>query len=231
MLKRIANWSRRLRYPRIVIFGQYKTGTTDFFYLIRNSLKKPPRELFESTLWEPLADDHNRPLLAKVMVPPGPPFAQNTIEYEAGVQTFRTFDRQIYLLRDPRDWLVSGIMFLPQAYTPFYRDRYAVDKLLALLRNKEHDSRSVPMLDLLAVILEPGGQTVNDWLPSLITNHYDRLFRFEDGLGSHLRLRYEDFVSGRVEAAEHYLGFRLNGSSKPTLMFPEHWTPAYGSVG
>ena len=92
--------------PRIAIFGQYKTGTTGLYYKIKNSLPASVRTLFEPQRFTTHPDDATRPILAKVIL--GVSGAPNPIDYDS----FLHFDRKVYLIRDPRDWTVSGLLFM-----------------------------------------------------------------------------------------------------------------------
>jgi hypothetical protein len=163
-----------------------------------------------------MEEDMRRPVLAKVIVPGS---GSAPAAADGGFATFRTFDKALYLLRDPRDWMISGVLFLTQEYQPFLLNEHAVSDLMGLLRRKEAAPASVPLLDILSAVLAPSGMTAEAWLPPFLADYYERLFRFENSLESHLCWRYEDFVANRNRSVERHLGFRLDGDANAAGRF------------
>ncbi|NCC52646.1 MAG: hypothetical protein EOM20_15705 [Spartobacteria bacterium] len=194
---------------RIVIFGQYKTGTTALFYKIRNSLPPTTRILFEPREFMPEPGDESRAVLAKVIL--GDPACEpDPVRYP----TFSDFTKKIYIVRDPRDWLVSGTLFLVQQESAIYNDDALLDTVFELLEQKERAPRRVSICRLLDKILTvlPGYslKTTTEW----ITCQHRWLWDFEEGLSDHFVLSYEDFVDGRLDALQAYLGVPLTGRAE-----------------
>lgn len=194
---------------RIVVFGQYKTGTTAVFSKIKNSLPTDTRTLFEPSCYVPERDNTERCTLAKTILKL--PDDGYPVDYSG----FLDFDRQIVLVRDPRDWLVSITLFLTQEKTSIYRDPNAVNFVMDYLRGKEADAKALPLRALLeyilrappAVSLEDAAsrsQALNNWCIEFTSKLHDAFV-----------LRYEDFVDGRLGALEGYLGLSLSGSGEP----------------
>jgi hypothetical protein len=188
----------------IAILGQYKSGTTGLFYKIKNSLPLPVRTLFEPYEYVPEPEDTRRGVLAKVIL--GLVDGAEAVRYD----TFLGFDKKLYLVRDPRDWLVSGTLFLMQE---IHEDRQ-LNPIMALLRRKEADPRNVSLLEIFDRILraKPGrslAQTMQ-WM----TRQVQWLPEFESRLDDYCRIKYEDFVDGRIQEMEDYLGIPLLGSAE-----------------
>jgi len=192
---------------RIAIYGQYKTGTTALYYLIKNSLSADPRALFEPREYLQESGDEFRDIVAKVIL--GVPYCEaEPVRYE----TFRDFARQIYVVRDPRDWLVSGTLFLIQQESAVYDDDELLSTVFDLLVQKERHPLQVSICRILEKILTalPGFslKTTTEW----ITGQHRWLFDFEDRLPDCFLLRYEDFVDRQLFELQEYLGFALTGS-------------------
>ncbi|MGH7821359.1 MAG: hypothetical protein ACREQ9_16460 [Candidatus Binatia bacterium] len=189
---------------KIAILGQYKSGTTGLFYKIKNSLSAPIRTLFEPDEYLPEPEDARRWVLAKVIL--GLADGKEAVRYDS----FLGFDKKLYLVRDPRDWLVSGTLFLIHRVP----DGRGLDRILALLRQKERDPRSLSLLEIFDCILQanPGpslAETIQ-WM----TRQYEWLPRFEARLADYHRIKYEDFVDRRLAGMESYLGLSLSGNAE-----------------
>lgn len=193
---------------KIVIFGPYKTGTTGLFYKIANSLPEAPRVFFEKPAYVPEAGDGQRWVLAKTILwyDDGPP----PVRYD----TFMGFDKKIYLVRDPRDWIVSGTLFFIQQEPSLYDSDANMAEILNLLRRKVRRPLSLPLNALLERIMGLSEAHDFDAIVEWIRKQYAWLPSFEAGLEGYCRLRYEDFVDGRLTRLEQYLGFPLAGDAR-----------------
>jgi hypothetical protein len=200
--------------PRgIAILGMYKSGTTALFYRIKNSLAGDVRTLFEPDRYEPEPADLHRWVLAKVIL--GAPEPGHDVRYE----TFRGFGKQLLLVRDPRDWLVSGTLFLIQQDAHLYGDDDKLRRVLDALEQKERDPASLSLTRLLEQIVsaDPGRSLSRtlEWM----ARQFRWVIEFDAGLRDHHRIAYEDLVGGRLRALEDYLGFALPGAAE---VAPEH---------
>ncbi len=187
---------------KIVIFGQYKTGTTAFFYKIRNSIPSNTRTLFEAQEYVPEKEDAYRWILAKVIL--GIPDGSAPIKYD----TFMGFGKKIYIVRDPRDWLISGILFSVQQIPSLYEDA-KLAQIMRLLKQKEKDPRSQSVIRLLEQILQAVPDQSLESMRKWLSRHHQWLFDFEDQLHDYYIVKYEDFVDGNIKALEHYLDIPL----------------------
>ncbi len=192
---------------RTVIFGPYKSGSTGLFYRIRNSLAVRPRELFEPIHYGPVPGDMQTGVLAKVII------GLDGTTPRDHYTSFLEFERRILLVRDPRDWLVSGLLFLPQQHPEIYRDPRRRESLLALLREKEQNPDRISLHQIAHCICQALGHQDTSSLLGWIPAQLAWLVGFDQSLSGHFTLRYEDFVADRLSALENYLGFALNGSS------------------
>ncbi len=187
----------------IAIFGQYKTGTTALFYQIKDSLSPPLRTLLEPRRYNPEPGDASANVLAKVIL--GLYKGPAAVRYE----DFTPFPSKVLLLRDPRDRIVSGTLFIIQQTPAIHDDPARLAEALDLLRRKESDPRSISLSEVLGEILRlAGGKSLAEAIDEL-HEHHRWIYRFADDLGGHFQLKYEDLVDGHIGALEAYLGFPL----------------------
>lgn len=193
---------------RIVIFGQYKSGTTALCYKIYNSLPAGTRLLNEPVNYIPEPLKSYPAELAKVIL--GYVNGREVANYKS----FMGFDKKIYIVRDPRDWVVSGLMFLIQQSPSIYDNDDNLNSVLTIFNLKEENPESISFVSLLQQVLKliPGQSLgkVADWMKS----QQNWIYGFESGLAEYYRIKYEDFVDGDIRGLEEYLGFRLTGEAE-----------------
>ena len=183
----------------ILILGAGKTGTTGLYHSIKGALD--PDEgfylLFEPTRPDPFralaryAPD--RPILTKVM-----------IHRAASCQVDEVpFTHRILVVRDPRDVMVSRLLFRPLIRRTVRNAEAAnLQRFLRALRDKEADpaSWSLRALHELADELGLGSSSFGPFVTTLDdTIHADQQ-------GAHFTSRYEDFVDGKLGDLSAYLG-------------------------
>jgi hypothetical protein len=217
---------------KIVIFGLGKSGTTALFYKVRSSLPPATISLFEPSSYGP-ADRLReqlralgcgriaRHVLAKVL-----PCGSRPVR----VRDFDRFDRQVLIVRDPRDRLISALLYRSYDATFATRDKAALE-YLALLRRKEADPRSLPVLSLVEAFeaLRDESWTPTSWLDRYRNRAVTLPLRFH-GERQYLPVfRYENLVDERFGELEEILGFSLGGSaSVPDLHRRVLRTKRYG---
>lgn len=128
---------------------------------------------------------------------------------EAGLESFKQFDKHILLLRDPRDRIVSGTLFLPQERKEIYGNKRSLQQVLDILYRKEQDPQSVSLLDIIGVILQENLAKTRQIIENLIKRHHSFIFSFEQSLGEHVKWKYEDMIVGKAGNVEKYLGFNI----------------------
>lgn len=114
---------------QIAIFGQYKTGTTALFYQLLGALPPDTHTLFEPMRYE-AGRGRASAVLAKVILAlyDGP----NKVCYE----DFLGFPHKILLLRDPRDRIVSGTLFIVQQSPHIYEDERRLSRVSPCFETK-----------------------------------------------------------------------------------------------
>lgn len=209
---------------RIVIYGLSKTGTSALFYKVKNSLPAGTIALFEPSSYGRLDRVRERfaatlggrsdlHVLAKVL-----PLGVRPVR----IRDFGSFERQVLIVRDPRDRVVSMLLYWA------HRARFAESDndaavYLDLLRRKEAEPKSVSLGQLAQAFLELDGsdRSFSGWVERW-GNDVSGALRFHEERPHVFLFRYEDMVEGRFAALESFLGIRLDGAATVD--------PAFGRV-
>jgi len=210
---------------KIVIFGQYKTGTTGLFTTIRNSLPSETRTLFEPLGYIPEASDNQRWVLAKTIIKE--PEHPEPVDYAS----FMGFERRLCITRDPRDWLISATLFNCQLKESIFANHEAMAWVMDYLQRKEDSPHSLPLITLLEYILSaPPALSIEDF-GNRAQRRHAFCTDFQNRLGHNVcPVRYEDFVDGHLGAIEDYLGFQLPEHSQVDMAYSHvPRTCAYGN--
>ncbi len=208
--------------PGILILAHGKTGTTILFEKLRRALPADTVCLFEPTDCappQPVAAA-GRFVLSKVL------FSQHRAVDDYGPQACSYFDRRIYIRRDPRDMLVSHLLY--SSYHLQITSRFdAFIEFVSALKAKQQDPRSVTFMELADLQERLKKKVAPRWARATVDRLVIRNLRFGARVvaahGSAMfTLDYEDLVDGRLDALEQYLGLKLH----PT----RDVAPEYGRV-
>ena len=201
---------------RIVIYGLSKTGTTALFYKLKNSL---PQETI--CLFEPEAEGllcRIRSLIATSRPVAGPRHVlAKVLPFRAAQRRIHgcaSFDKQILIVRDPRDRFVSSLLY--QVYDAnFVGCDESVMDLVRLLRRKEDSPETVPLLSIVETFQALAGKPFfpQAWLESYAERGIRQPLDFHQNRPALFAFHYEDMVAGRFTALEHHLGRTLPGST------------------
>jgi hypothetical protein len=174
---------------RIVAAGQAKSGTTALYHALKQSLPEKYRFLFEPESYAPSGAD--RFVLAKILINP-----------RTRIDDFDAFDRKILIVRDPRDNLVSRLLYSIYEQ-PFLMDDGKVRVFVERLEQKQRNPSSVSMMELLNILSGLSGQNM--------TERFARRFKagllFDPLRRGYFVYKYEIFIAGRFSALAEYLGF------------------------
>jgi len=181
---------------RVVVFGLGKTGTTALFFKLKQAMAAETECLFEPRNFaSPPGSTHD--ILAKVL-----------IGYNRDVDPsgFLAFDRTLFLTRDPRDTLVSRVLYDIYNEPTIYADEAKVDTFVNLLRRKEADPAGTPLRDIIDRFDRMAQRAV---LPRA-TRDAGVALDFQRQHGNLFGYRYEDLVRADYTPIEPYLGFTVN---------------------
>jgi Methyltransferase domain len=174
---------------RWLIVGTARSGTTALFSAMADAVDRP-RLFFEepvSQLRAALRHDLAGPTVAKVI------FDNESATDIMSVA--KAFDHRIVLLRDPRDGLVSRLLYVIANLPEQLADPTFTVQLVDLLQRKQQAPAELPFTEIARLF-------DNTRIGPLIARSLGKLTGFADfasDLGREwLQLRYEDLVAGRL---------------------------------
>lgn len=203
---------------KILIAGLAKTGTTGLLYLIANSFAKMPRLLFEPKKCPDDLRSQSGVVVAKIL-----------IGTRLNAASFSHFDKKITLVRDPRDRIVSALLY-SQYHAKYLLDDDRVRVVREVLEKKEASPQSVPIREVIEVMGRVAGKS--NAVASRQGRAIDSLDWFDKYVATipdALLYKYEDFVSGEYAPLEKHLGMRLSGVPEvPNRLNRVERTKSYG---
>jgi hypothetical protein len=219
---------------RTVIFGLARSGTTALFYKIKNSLPPNTLCLFEPTSFDPqnlkqrkfrsfFAGPRKPYVLAKVL-----PFRPHVA---VDAESFSDFEKQILIVRDPRDRLISRLLY-GVYHSNFYHLDYEVNAFVQELKKKEADPGLVSMKTLLETFARLNGEdfSFDDWAMQQHHNCVDRPLDFHKRFSSVFTYKYEDMIDQRLDELRDYLGLTLAATTRvPSELSRVARTENYGA--
>lgn len=184
----------------IVIVGASKTGTTGLYASVKAALAAAG--IAARTMFEPRhafrVDNIFR------LAPGQPVLVKRTLDgLEGAVPDPLAFDRRIITVRDPRDVLVSTLLFRPLTKRALERVGEAeVEQFIAALEQKEADPASISVRELfeLTETLGIGGPPYKQMMWDLTAQQ--GLMREQE----FHPVRYERFIAGDLADLADYLG-------------------------
>ncbi|QBB72429.1 hypothetical protein ELE36_19795 [Pseudolysobacter antarcticus] len=172
---------------KIVIAGQAKSGTTALYYAVKNALARDYICLFEPCEF---TQQNETDVLVKILINPSLRAAD-----------FDDFEKKILLVRDPRDNLVSRMLYCIFDQS-FATDQDKVAEFLQCLERKRQSPSTVALLELLTLLGQLSGE---DLLERFLKRHHLGL-QFAAQRPAYFVYRYEDFLAGKTTAIEAHLG-------------------------
>jgi hypothetical protein len=189
--------------PTILVLGPGKSGTTALHYCLKESAEVhcglALAALFEAKSSEEVSaflDAHDGGIV-KILVERYVKFADHAF--------LPRFGRRVLISRDPRDNVVSRLIWI--VATRLERASPEVrEAILSLLARKQADPDAVSLLALFAAV-QPLVTATKPYAAVARRMAYSAAAVLAQSGGAFFALRYEDFVDGRLEALEGYLGF------------------------
>lgn len=121
---------------KILVLGVGKSGTTALYYLIKAHLTSKHVSIYEPKNSINSAKFRENPVLAKVLV-------TGSTRPE---KIFHLFDKIVFIVRDPRDILISRLLYRHAIHEP---NRARVHSLLLNLKEKSKNPSSLPFYQLV----------------------------------------------------------------------------------
>ena len=195
---------------QVLVVGMHKTGTTIVSSVIQRSI--PEGRFF--------IEPHNVAFFERLGKHDAPGVVKVIYEHWAGKPSLLTGvvrgetrfqpDAVVAIVRDPRDGLISGLMYRAYECVLHGATRDQVDRWIGIIREKE----AIPEKHSLVSMLRSFNEifAIDDTPES----HFETFARYCDWIdrnADHLHvLRYEDFVAGHTGGLSAYLGMPLSAS-------------------
>lgn len=215
---------------RYLILGLAKTGTTLLFHKIKNALPGRYQAIFEKSDEETF---HQLPetVIAKMLI--GPNILANFGSWDDfETKVLKQFDKIIYIVRDPRDRLISSLLFAPhQAYKRDQLTEQQVQKFIKKLREKEVAPHSTSLQEIQqfhsnlktpSYVPEPSpsdtpSPVAHETPPTM--DPYLLSLELHDRFPNLHVIKYEDIVDGNLEEIERYLNLELERETEVSKGF------------
>ena len=118
------------------------------------------------------------------------------------------YDRAIWIVRDPRDIIISNFFYHWFQGHRATREKYTL--ALTRTRRKQHEPAGTPFIDLISGTMTENREQLAAWQNSW----YSILLGAAGDIKQHMHiLRYEDFVDARFGQLNDYLGLELRGET------------------
>lgn len=189
---------------KILIAGSPKTGTTGLLYLIANSIGGDPKLLFEPKECPSYIDDEKTDIIAKVLIP-----------LTVKALSFKHFDKKITIVRDPRDRIVSALLY-SQNNAGYLLHEKRLQIVRECLQKKESFPSKLTLKEILFSIEKASGNRniIDEFENKVVLGRLVALEKYAKKMPEAFIYKYEDFVSGTYGSLEKYLGFPITGKAE-----------------
>ena len=198
---------------KVIVLGLAKSGTTGLWSVLVKSYPRRYLQFFEGQY---LPSRYNKYFgQTNSEQNPRDGVSEQIIGPDFNFTDLASFDKIIWMVRDPRDRLISYLLYRHYDYR--YDSDEFVREQLDLLRLKERDPDALAMIDLEARLLLPrptlesaffwNDHQKNNFLSTLIEE--GRAFIF----------KYEDFVNQEYSGLENFLGIKMSRNAKVPKQF------------
>lgn len=187
---------------RVLIVCPGKSGSTSLFYTLKRSLPPTCTPIFEPESLESIdtkcsIDDS---FITKILISRNINFLSDIPRLVEGIGSY--FTHVILLVRDPRDILISTLLYTAPTKFIWKEDPSTIRKLISLLHEKEKNPSSHSLYSLITLI-----QTFPNF------SAIEALFRMTVGFGklkSIVVLKYEDYIQNKMNEISNYLGIPIS---------------------
>jgi len=198
---------------KVIVLGLAKSGTTGLWSVLVKSYPRRYLQFFEGQylpsrynkyFGQTNSEQNPRDVVSKQII--GPDF---------NFTDLASFDKVIWMVRDPRDRLISYLLYRHYDYR-FDSDEF-VKEQLDLLRLKERDPNALAMIDLEARLLlpRPTLESAFFWNDHQKSNFLSTLIEEERAF----IFKYEDFVNQEYSGLENFLGIKMSRNAKVPKQF------------
>lgn len=204
--------------PReILVMGLPKSATTGMYNDLVKALKPNVVDLFEARDNRHImnnarirqAMDNGATLMVKLVCVDHDSESFNIIRVPVpNYESFMGYEKKIFMVRDPRDNLVSYMLYMVVNSRYLVR-RPRAKQLISLIQEKEANPRTVSVRRILALMSELNNSDfiglLNQWRKFSV--------KFLDANSDFFLFKYEDYIAGNMNLLEDYLGFQFKDTN------------------
>jgi len=179
---------------KIIITGLGKSGSTALYFKIRNSIDKATFCLFEPNNLLEISDaskNNNNILVKNLLV--------KDLGYSLA-DCYKDYDKKIYLVRDPRDNLVSRFIYGCAFNRMYHKERSEILNLLKIFQEKETKKKNTSMIKFCKIV---------DLNPESFLQRLISVQNFYKQNQDYFLVKYEDFISNKIADLEKFLHLKL----------------------
>jgi hypothetical protein len=197
----------------VLIISMARCGSSGFFELLKNNLGHKcigffePNEIeFSESDLEDLQTEN--PVVVKYLLRP----------YLSINRDFsQIFTKTIGLIRDPRDNLLSRLLF--RMVSPrFIQNPQIYSEIIPLLEKKLATPHSVSMIDLFRSI--EATNLMEKMIDHRFQENLELYMQWHDSSKSAFIFPYEDFIANDFSSLGNYLGFSVKSNNSLKVVFP-----------
>ena len=184
---------------KVLILGLPKSGTSALYFSIKHALDPnsgwygSDYDIIYEQWWKPKKEK----FICKFLI------GYNEQKRHGNKVPFEIFDKSVLIVRDPRDRLVSAMLYA--SHNKLYNNEDKARAFVNLLRKKEVDPNSVSMMDLHELLT---GQRDICTQETPIMGEEEDIFKY-DYFGNYVTITYEEYIDRNWDRLEDYLGFKL----------------------
>ena len=213
-----------MKLPReILVMGLPKSATTGLYGDIVNALSPNVFDIFEprdnknimGNVRIQRAVKSGMTLLVKLVCVNHDPDKFNIIRVPVpNYDSFSGYEKKIFLIRDPRDNLISYMLYMV-VNSKYLIRRPRAQQLVRLIRNKEENPGTVSVRQILTLMSELNN---SDFI-RLLNRWRNFSMEYLDNNRDFFVFKYEDYIAGDMVMLEDYLGFPLKETNKVPAEF------------
>ncbi len=217
-----ANLSRFDPTPKkhILVIGTAKSGTTAVYTSIKNAMGERLVSYFE-----PSASDFNAALRSSAKEVLVKLTLIDRAKYKNLYEDIHHFDKQIIVIRDPRDILISNLLYNVR-WMRFAKDPTRLKIFLDALREKEGDPSSHSVISLYRLRDTLESEVMQSWeSPRSWHDEYNdyaiAVRMIEKNKDLHI-LHYKDYIDGKLGGLSAYIGTEITGNADVSKLVEKH---------
>jgi len=192
---------------KILILGRGKSGTTAILFKVAAGLRNC-KAFSGGDIGKHLGDYENAVYKQTYSERKG-----RTLDAYRDHTSEISYDRKIWMARDPRDAAVSRMLF--RWHKGNWGQRKIYRQHLELVEQKEREPASIPFHALFSYIGQDGQPMATDELVEMERVRYQHMSDFAQSLGSDWYLfKYEDMIEKNYDGLNEYLGFAVKDDAE-----------------